>query len=308
MGVVAFNPQAAKIKDVNGNPLVATVNYSATDWHIIHEDRTLGSSTDQSPTARLTLHNIYQLGQALSNNTIYPGLVPSMTTPVDVYAIDLNTGAPIPGGDYTTDYGAGVVTFNTTKDAQLAGAHVRIFYKAMGDWGLAVVKAPAVYVQKAFETGDQVPPDPPATGQASINGQAIPPVGNYEIMQANGANGTKLLFPGTDVGKVVHIGGVVGSNGQIYTDANTRVIQPGPSYRIVMNGNDVAVSQYGMVNLTYDPNDPTNSDGYLGVLPQGINITSVSSVIGASLSARVIWKVRTAWKSREITDISGGST
>jgi hypothetical protein len=306
MGVLAFNPTAAQVKDANGNPLRASISYNTFDWHIVHEDHTLGNTNQQGPTVRLILKNIFQIGQALSDNSLYTGIVTGMNNPLDVYALDLNSGQTI--APNSIDYNNGVVTFPQTA----GGDHVRIFYKATGDWGLAIIKAASAYAQKPYSTAanaDPVPPDQTAPGQAApAAGFPIPPIGMYEIESPGGQPTTRLLFPGTDIGKLVRIENVTGSNGVVYRDANVRTIQPDPvsSYAVSMNGHFVVEHLYGVVDLTYNPiNPPTDPDGNLGVLPAGVNISSVGSVVGASITARVLWKERDVWKSRDMTTLAG---
>lgn len=315
LGVIVFNPAAAKIRDSNGNPLMAKINYSAADWHVIHEDHTLGIDGGQNPTVRLYLKDIYQIGSALPDNSLYTGIVNGMTSPTDVEVVDLDNGQATSDTGHPAslvpdvDYNNGVVTFPSAA----AGDHVRILYKATGDWGMAVIKAPASYTQRPFGglqgSPDAPPPDQTAPGQAApAAGTAIPPVGTFEIEQSGGQNTTRLLFPGTDIGKQVRITNVVAAvtnQGNVtYHDANVRTIQPDPTatYDVVMNGHDVVEHLRGYVDLA-SGTTPANPDGNLGVLPTGSTIVSVGSVVGSSITARVIWKDRNNWRYRDVTTL-----
>lgn len=319
LGVIAFSPAAAKIRDANGNPLMATINYSAADWHIIHEDHTLGETLGQNPTARLSLKDLYQLGQSLPDNSLYSGIVSGMANPSDFDVIDLDTGqatsdtaSPASLRPTEVDYNNGVMTF----PGAASGDHVRILYRASGDWGLAIIKAPSTYTQRAYaggQAGDAPPPDTTATGQSVPGaGTAIPPVGTYEIEQSGGQTTTRLLFPGTDIGKLVRIGNILGSNGITYHDASVRTIQPDPTstYDVVVNGNDVVEHLRGYVDLAATGTTIANPDGNLGVLPTSpaqVTISSVGSVSGVSITARVVWKDRTAWRYRDVTSLGNGT-
>jgi len=337
IGALAFNPTAAQIKDADGNPLMASISYNAADWHIIHEDHTLGSIAGLAPTVRLILKSVDQIGQAQSDNTIYDGIVTGMATPLDVDVVDLDTGqtiaedpglAPASAGGAAppVDYNNGVVSFSTANDnnanpgqhnaPSIAGAHVRVFYRATGDWGLAVIKAASAYTPRLYSTAanaDPVPPEQPAPGQAApAVGFPIPPVGTYEIESPGGQPTTRLLFPGTDIGKLVRIENVTamknGAISNVYRDGNVRTIQPDPvsAYAVVMNGHAVVEHLYGEVDLLNNPTDPlTDPDGNLGVLQNGETISSVGSVVGASITARVLWKERDNWKNRDITTLAG---
>jgi hypothetical protein len=146
------------------------------------------------------------------------------------------------------NYSGGVVPFTSGVLSALpgsAGVHLRVCYRAQSDWGLAVYKSPFSYM-----------PGAPATQAAT-----------YSIA------GNTLQFPVTDLGKLVQISGVLGSDGHIYNDGQLWPIGPG-----------------GTVSLS-------------GVLPSGVNITSVNSILGASVMARVVWKERSQWRHRDVTSL-----
>lgn len=293
LGAIAFNPTAAKIKDAHGYPLMAEINYAAADWHIIHEDHTLGTTALEAPTVRLTLPNLIQLGDALPDNTIYGGIVSGMASPTDIDVVDLDTGQssadvnPPASLTPTVDYNNGVVTFPTSA----SGSHVRILYKATGDWGLAIVKAPSTYQVQLINPNSNggLPPSPyPAPTPSTL------PV--CYVAQGT-TNPSYLYFPPTDEGKMVQITDVVGSNGVLYSDARVRMIEPGPTVG--------GTPKYGFVDLAYNQTDPSNDpDGDKGVLPSGVGISSVGSVTGASITARVVWKDRSNWRFRDITTLT----
>src|SRR5262249_49992863 len=104
---------------------------------------------------RLTLKGIKALGETEQDQSSYPGLFRDSSIPpinqVDVLVYDLNTGARIPKVDaannvvYTVNYREGTVSFSDAFGSANASGNFRFYYKARGDWGLAIQKAASNY-------------------------------------------------------------------------------------------------------------------------------------------------------------------
>ena len=292
-GVLAFDPAAAALRDGIGKPPIVKVTYWVADWHVLREDHTVTSSG----SVRLNLGSVAQLGDTLMppvspNGTviyggIYHGILDHTYDPVDpagtgtitpeIYVIDLDNGIELRKVvDYADDarlYSTGVVTLVSPSTFQ--NARLRVFYRARGDWSVNVLKSPAFYIPNAqlVNAGS-----PPANTLANI--------ATYQIS----TDGSSLLFPLTDVGKMVQISGLHVVNGgtkSVINDASVYSIES-PSASMLAAG----------VNMGYVDFLPVAGQGNVSganiLFTSGETIDSsipnpVDKVAGASVTVRVVY-------------------
>ena len=176
-GVIAFNPLGYGYEEMTARgkePLVAHIDYTVLDWHIIREERKLPdifrSAADQE--VKLTLRFIKKGGETVEQDgSIYAGLAPTVAFPItrDVLAIDVETGvvydetsviadpsSPTNGElVFQVNYKEGIIRFDPafvdihnndqTAVSSFQGKTFRIYYRAEGDWALQAFKAYDVY-------------------------------------------------------------------------------------------------------------------------------------------------------------------
>jgi len=180
-GALAFCPYGHGYKETVASgtqPLIAYISYVIRDWHIIHEDYevpTNSSPNDTGESVKLSLGNLYRGGSGVSGPSVvydsyydnasttykykympYNGLfgnVGGNATP-DVIVEDLTTGTTYSsdpnyygnGTVFTVDYKNGALKF-----ASLNGHSIRVYYKALGDWGLQAYKAYDSFSRVVFD-------------------------------------------------------------------------------------------------------------------------------------------------------------
>jgi len=162
IGLIAFNPHGANYGErtaAGQQNFVAYIDYSVLDWHIIREDRQVplgGKGANGEVVVRTTLPHIKRIGDVEPGNTTYQGMFGPGS--VDVVLLNADSGqvlssdnynggsSPDPLKDYWVDtderggsYADGFFYINTARVQQ--GSHIRILYKAEGDWAVAVQKA-----------------------------------------------------------------------------------------------------------------------------------------------------------------------
>ncbi len=192
IGILVFNPIGYNRNEPSATgpvPLVAHIDYTVWDWHIIRDDRTMPA--DPPYTVDLTLNHLKKIGEIQGDNTPYEGLFRDTQVPVDMMIYNLNTGERIPPTDYTVDYRNGVVQFNNSFGNSHAGATFRFFYEAHGAWGVQIQKAYGVYT-RAFNPN--APNQLPATGLV---------YDQYFVGNGTVGSPTRLYFPICDAGKTI---------------------------------------------------------------------------------------------------------
>ena len=98
-GVLAFNPLGYDYTELTTRgkePLVAYIDYTVLDWHIIREERKLSDywTSPADLDTKLALRFIKKRDDTREfDGTVYGGLAPSFKLPYDVLAVDIETGA-----------------------------------------------------------------------------------------------------------------------------------------------------------------------------------------------------------------------
>lgn len=184
MGVVAFNPAghgAYEQTALGRRPLKARIDYRMYDPRIMREDKVIPTSpvaNDDIPV-KMALRFILNLDQPTDNpnEETYQGLAMNpgsmYTLPLPVYVIDLSTGLQVelPGAYLQDteaggrlDYRSGVVNLPQRANlvdwqgdvqesmVELAGRHLRFFYRADGDWTVQCHKACSIY-SRVYDAG-----------------------------------------------------------------------------------------------------------------------------------------------------------
>ncbi len=275
LGEIAFNPLAGQIRDARGEPIQASVDYLVNDWHIIHEDRTVGALSGStvygnagggSSVLRLTLNHLLQSGSNTSDGAQYAGIAHG-GSPLLVY--DLDTFAPLAAGtDYTVNYDTGTVTVLNKPQ----GTHLRIFYMPANDWGVTTIKPAAVYTQDP-NTGDTTP---------AADGEFVAT-----------STSSKITFPATDANEQVQITATM-------TFLNTLTSQT----------QTVSVHEMDQIGTTGAPFVDLTDSNHASLIPANCTFQSmtVSSVLGASLTVRTVYRERGDWRNRDITTVDLPST
>ena len=277
IGELEFNPLAGKIVDTRGQPLQASVDYIVQDWHTIHEDKTVGSQSSGSNGAqansvvRLTLTHLLDNGFVDTTGIKYTGIA-GLGTGILVY--DLDTFQPIlqtptNGAHYLPDYANGTITLY----GYPVGTHVRVYYHAENYWGLTVLKPAASYsVETVAANGGSDTP--------SNTGEAILDVGKGY-----------LYFPVCDIGRQVEIGGTA-----YYTSG-------GVTQSVPLNYLATLASAPGSTAAA--PAQVSLIDAAQGAIPTAATITATTTptAVGASLTARAIFRQNNQWRSRDVTTV-----
>jgi len=293
-GILIFNPAGYNqvVPGSNGSqPLTARVDYTIFDNHIIHEDRSIPVAPPYD--IRLSLQfilingHVGDPGRSYDTMTTYNGLFrdPNNTTP-HLMIFNANTGDVVtklgagPGlVGATLDDRAGVIHLNQAdvESNNLQGATVRVIYRTEKDWGIAVQKANASYLQS----------DTPANVQYN----------SYYLGGSDAAadgSPNRIYFPLGEAGKTVVLG-------EFFVHTN----QAAPNDRL------------RFANESYQVNgDPFQFETVAGRLMTWIDISSqhqeavqqawtfdsqqtgraVNNVRGGSLRERVIWRDANRWR------------
>jgi hypothetical protein len=173
-GVLAFNPAGYSYMEYTARgrqPLVANVDYTVLDWHIIREERRIPDTVDSRADlkAKLTLRDVKESQQSMeANGLVYGGLAPDYGMNFDVMAVDIETGlwytndptSLVPGTPrraLDVDYQAGIILFDpqydiatATAPSPFAGKSFRIYYRAENDWGIQTYKSYDQY-QRSYQ-------------------------------------------------------------------------------------------------------------------------------------------------------------
>jgi hypothetical protein len=248
------------------------VDYIVSDWHTIHEDRTVGAQSNVTgantgtSTSRLIFNHLLNIGSKDQLNNTFYGIGKSFSDqvlPQSVVVFDLDTFEELTrGSDYTVDTDNGAITFTNYP----AGAHVRIFYHPADDWGVSVLKPAAAYVVQA--------------GTSATS----PSIG--EVVDGDAANPYVLYFPKCDRDRQVQIDGTV-------------------SYTLSGTPTTATISQL----VTVEPAAGITAPNSIAVAVPTVPITATSltwnklTVSGASLTVRVIWREEANWRHRDVTTV-----
>jgi prepilin-type N-terminal cleavage/methylation domain-containing protein len=297
VGVLLFNPIGHNqvIQTTNGpQPLVARVDYTTFDNHIIREDRSVPNGPPYD--IRLTLPNILVNGAIGDNRAIYDSLTVYTgmfrdtmgTATPDLLIYNANTGEKVgeltaggvTGVGFTLSDRAGIVRLNKAdvESMNLQSASLRFFYRAEGEWGMQVQKANSHYTQAA-----------------------TPGTVDYKSFYVGGSDGsqdgqpTRLYFPLCEAGKTVVLGEYFVSTNQ--PAPNNRLRFANESYQI--NADATLFENVGGALLTWielkSQHDP---DASMQLWKWDYTQTgrAVSNVRGGSLRSRVIWKSAQRWR------------
>lgn len=297
---LGFNPRA--FVGFGRGPLIARIDYTVADWHILHEDRIL---PERPPyRVRLSFSFLQKAGETQQEESLvpWPGLLRDRKIPLSVIAIHLGEGlltydSDYPGGTIKVDYKNGVLDFQpgnwfspsgNAVGTNPAGFPVRIFYKVEGDWGIAIQKTAERYVpvgpSRVLGVGTYLPLPviPPSRSQD----------GFYHL---------RALFPIADEGKSVVVDYVYwywDKNGvlhrQVEQGVNARITElsePGGGIPPIPSVN---TPPHPYVDLLISPPQDPNMDLRRGI---GVKITQVR---GTFLRALVVWREGDRWRRQEV--------
>jgi prepilin-type N-terminal cleavage/methylation domain-containing protein len=302
VGVLLFNPIGHNLvtQTTNGpQPLVARVDYTSFDNHIIREDRSVPNGAPYD--IRLTLPNILingAIGTAdpklaiYDTITTYTGMFRDTvgTATPDLLIYNANTGEKVDelingvssNGVIELPFSdrAGIVRLkkSVVESMNLQSASLRFFYRAEGEWGMQVQKANAHYTQAAT---------PGTVDYKSFY------VGFSDAAQ-DGIQ-TRIYFPLCEAGKTVVLGEFFVTTN--LAAPNNRLRFANETYQI--NADSAQFTRFGNTVLTWidlkSQHDP-DASGQAWSWDYTQTGRAVNNVRGASLRSRVIWKSATRWR------------
>lgn len=280
VGVLLFNPAGNTYTEYGAagpQPLTARIDYDVLDWHIIREDRPMPATAPFQ--VHLTLKQIKRLGDIENDQSVYAGILRDPGIPTanrtDMMIYDLGTGTRVPANQFTVNYKEGTVTFTDAFGNANPSGTFRYFYRAHGEWALAIQKANASYRRRAdFNVG---------------MGEFYTPV----AVNNDPGDAFRMYLPLMDAGKTISIREYY----YIGNDGNTRRVT-NEAYRVNAN-RSAFVSGLGTRILTFidlhDKHPKFLQDG-VTLNPEGaVSWTSVptgqtaTGVQGVSFRSRVIW-------------------
>jgi type II secretory pathway pseudopilin PulG len=290
IGVIVFNPLGRDYTEFSSAgpvPLTAHIDYDVLDWHIIHEDRSIPAS---SPfLVSLSLRDLKHTGDFEDDQTTYNFLFSGVVNvpkngpgsqETDLMVYNVGTGEFVPRIDpntqqpnYFVNYKEGSVTFSDAFGAQNSSGTFRFFYRAHGDWALAVQKAVGSYVQ----TGPATP-----TYNQFYLGNSIPGVGDQ----------TKMYFSLSEAGKTVLIREYWYTNGASITRISNETFKINSDRTKFVN---LAGQPLTWIDIHVPHQDATGWD----TTSTG---RATNGVQGISFRTRVVWK-----NGSQVTATSNGN-
>ncbi len=287
-GVLVFNPTGHNEYVTNStgtHPLMARVDYSTFDNHIIRDER---SVPNQAPyNIRLSVPQVLTNGDSLNDNSTYTGMFadPAKTDTPDVLIYNANNGQEISriskgvvtGLGMSLNAKDGIIKFDPDAVASkgLQSASLRIYYRAQNEWGMQILKANAHYNQ----TDAPVNVDYKSyyVGQSAVDGSNVP-IGDK----------TKIYFPLCEAGKSVVVGEYwinTGGGAPVRYSGELFKINDNPAEFQTLSGGgqftwiDVSQLHANAVSFALDP-------------PSG---RTVNNIQGGSVKARAIWRSGDHW-------------
>lgn len=302
LGTLLFNPRgySATVNSPNGTqPFTARVDYLIFDNHIIRDEKQVPPSAPYS--VRLSLNNILQNGDILSDQTAYNGMFRGYQSPTDItqtpeiQVINANTGQTLAqiiansctqynsNDIFTLDAKNGLLRFNQQfiEDNNLRNATFKIFYRTASDWATQIVKAHNRYVQS----------DVPSTNDPGNGARPM----DYRSFYVGGTGGgpglaTRIYFPITESGKTVVVG-------DYYAQTPTGIRHySNETYKI--NEDPGQYQTFDNLPLTWLDVKTQHSD-IQSLTPQRTG-RAVNNVHGGSVKARILWRNNTnRWRKVE---------
>src|SRR5581483_8069499 len=290
VGVLLFNPRGHDYIEETTNgpePLTALVDYAILDNHILREDRTVPTAAPYD--IKLAVPFILTNGDILPDSTTYNGLFRQQNATPDLLIYNVNSGSAVgeylngagqaqgdDGVRFTLDPKAGIVRLdaNDVVNKHLQNASLRFFYRAQGEWGMQVQKANAIYTRE------------PAPTDLSYRGYYIDTAGTTAKPQ-------RMYFRVCNAGRTVLLGEyfVVDKDGKVIRLANE-------AYHV--NDNPALFENINGVKMTWidlTQNHPeADTDKQNWHWTDGQTGQAVSSVQGASVLSRVIWRSAERWR------------
>ncbi|MGO8673881.1 MAG: hypothetical protein ACLQVD_21300, partial [Capsulimonadaceae bacterium] len=360
VGTLIFNPYLPAQQGQSA--LNVRASYVVYDWHILHEDHTLpalagnpDTTTATQSTVRLMIGDIKRTGDVAQDGSVYSGLyeVPLVSNS-DFTFVNLDTGfqtstfaitdtdtTALGPGLIGASYHNGYLYLPPMKD--LSGAlmtHFRVFYRGTLDWGVAVQRAPAVYVPTPYITTGTpgyatftyfdtpqslVPPTytgPPATtpvgadtyflGSAGPIMAFLPPpsTGNWPTVDLNTPNlyylapSLMLYLPLCDLGKSITLHDVTVTVGTGATQQTGTL----NAVTVTMQTAVAGLASYTDINLD-DPLQSTTIYNLIAQLDTAYGagapppVLTVGSVTGESVRAVVVWRENNVWREHYLDNI-----
>lgn len=301
---IAFHPRAHIRLRSAGRPAIARIDYHVADWHVLREDKTVPSSPPYD--VKLALPFIKEAGVTQEETQLtgagpalrlYRGVVPSLPG-VSVVAVDLEDGSLLvnripPRNQYfEVDYRNGIV--HLPEEAlflkpeggfvrkPVAGRALRFFYRADGDWAVAVQKAAASYEPVAR----------PVRILPYRSCLVLPPTA---VRQGSGTRYyLRVLFPIADQGKSVVLS---------YAYWNRHGV------RQIVHGVSAQISDQSVPGISADPLGELSgtwpAHPYISIpLPDDISVgrgVEVFNVRGTSLRVLTVWREGNRWRRQEVS-------
>ena len=282
VGALVFNPVSVDVTQRTSTGiqgLVARVDYTIYDSHILHEDRQIPAAAPYD--IRLSLQNILANGHIGDNSsiydsmTVYNGMFRNPANTPDILVYNLTNGAEVSnlsGSSPLIEDRAGILHLDQTK-IEAAGAQnvrVRIYYRTEKEHAMQILKANSSYLLSTTPGGVQY--------------------NSYYIGGYNGGAGltTRIYFPLCEAGKTVTLSEYfVFDNGTITRYANE-------AFRI--NADTGLFENFGGRNYTWIDFSIIHPGSRFDSTTTG---RAVGDIRGSSLRSRVIWKDASRWRKAD---------
>jgi len=338
-GVLAFNPALANSNTTQSLKIEAS--YTVYDWHVIHEDHEIPTSTASGSSTisfRLAINDVKEVGDVQSDGTTSTGVVLSDTDPApqlyDFVFLNLDNGAMATASNHSqivdddqggTGPGTIHVSFRNGRliiptplldSTSTPIQHLRVFYRGTADWAIAVQRAPARYVSVAslglpptatapyFAAEDSLVP---GSADAITVTPQTPNLYFYTDTDSSPGKGDAhtIYLPFCDLGKQITLTNVVVT---VASGAN-HLSMTIPSLTLTaLVATSVTTQKYISENIATSEQPikdaKTALENQLGAtVGSGTLSLSIGGVTGVSARAIVIWRERNVWKRHTLDTI-----
>ena len=286
VGALIFNPAAANVTTITSTGvqgLIARVDYTIFDSHIIHEDRQIPASAPYD--IRLSLQNILQNGRIGDNSSIYDsmtvfnGLFRLPGNSPDIILFDVSRGKEAANltagvGMLTLEDRSGILHLDQkyVEMNNLQNITVRVYYRSEKEWGMQLLKANSRYV--TADVPGNIQYDSYYVGGSDAGNDGLP---------------TRIYFPLCEAGKTVVVSEyyVLDSPGVVkrYTNESFRINNE-PGLFETIGGKTVTWIDFS----TKHPGSRFDAT---------TNGRAVGDIRGGSVRSRVIWKDSSRWRKSD---------
>ena len=282
VGALVFNPNAVSVANATSTGvqgLVARVDYTIYDSHIIHEDRQIPAAAPYD--IRLSLQNILINGHIGDNSsiydsmTVYNGLFRSVAATPDVVIYNLTNGVEIANtssGILTLEDRPGIVHLDqkTIETAGEQNVRVRIYYRTEKEHATQILKANNVYV--------------PVTSPGAIQYNSYFVGGSFTGPGLT----TRIYFPLCEAGKTVTL------SEYFVFDSGTIKRYTNEAFRI--NADPGLFESFGGKNYSWIDFTSKHTGSRFDATSTG---RAIGDIRGSSIRSRVIWREATRWRKAD---------